>query len=119
MYAPATAAQLEAIVALGLPAPANDLRYYVDPAAPTADGPGWTIEFTSAIAYMRGASKWSDVGPDFNVVREQVEEHGTDLVELDERLTTIFDDNEQDEDGIVEVTLDAALLVARPLVAAA
>lgn len=110
MYAPATPEQLKLIHTLGLPQADRFLRYYVVPGNPGPQGPSWDIEFTTSIAYTPSVNRWSDLTDDYNVRQEQVEETGTDVQHLIERLAAIEADHECDEDSAIEVTLDAALL---------
>ena len=110
MYAPATPAQLAQIRTLGLPDAGAYLRYYVVPGNPGENGPSWDLEYTESIAYTPSVNRWSDLADDYQVRQEQVEETGTDITHLIERLQVIENDHERDEDTAIEVTLDAALL---------
>jgi hypothetical protein len=110
MYAPATPAELKLIHTLGLPDAGPQLRYYVVPGNSVPNGPTWDLEFTASIAHTPSVNRWSDLADDYNVKLEQVEETGTDVQHLIERLATIDADHECDEDSAIEVTLDAAFL---------
>ncbi|MBM4469852.1 hypothetical protein GS502_11060 [Rhodococcus hoagii] len=106
MYALATPAQSAALVELGLPAPAADLTYWINPDPRS----GWEIEYTCA--EVETGCRWTDYGPlpDEHVRTFPRRRRGGHITGLSPRLGDILASADRYEEGPVEVTISARML---------